>query len=222
MYIEIIYPYNIMKIPNYDTDDKVTSNFKQIYDFMPDRCFHMLICGPSGSGKTNTLMHMIYNLLYFDKIYLYAKNLEQSKYQNLMDKFKPISDEAGYDVIEASNDKIIPVNDLDSENQKLVIFDDFVCDKNQDPLVEYFIQGKHKNCSMIYLSQSFYKTPKDIRLNCSHFSIYEFPSANEKNLICRETNVPKELYEKATRDPYSFIYIDKPRKFKTKNFNGTI
>ena len=211
-----------MKIPNYDTDDKVTSNFKQIYDFMPDRCFRMLICGPSGSGKTNTLMHMIYNLLYFDKIYLYAKNLEQSKYQNLMDKFKPISDEAGYDLIEASNDKIIPVNDLDSENQKLVIFDDFVCDRNQKPLVDYFIQGRHKNCSAIYLSQSYYKTPKDIRLNCSHFAIYEFPSNNEKSLICRENNVSKQLYEKATGDPYSFIYIDKPRKFKTKKFNGTI
>ena len=206
-----------MIIPNYDTDDKVTSNFKQIYDFMPDRCFRMLICGPSGSGKTNTLMHMIYNLLYFDKIYLYAKNLEQSKYQNLMDKFKPISDEAGYDVIEASNDKIIPVNDLD-----LVIFDDFVCNKNQDPLIDYFIQGRHKNCCVIYLSQSYYKTPKDIRLNCSHFAIYEFPSNNEKSLICRENNVSKQLYEKATGDPYSFIYIDKPRKFTTMNFNGTI
>ena len=50
---------------------------------------------PAVREKTNTLMHMIYNLLYFDKIYLYSKNLEQSKYQNLMDKFKPISDEAG-------------------------------------------------------------------------------------------------------------------------------
>ena len=54
------------------------------------------------TGK-NTLMHMIYNLLYFDKIYLYAKNLEQSKYQNLLNKFNPISDEVGYDIIEASN-----------------------------------------------------------------------------------------------------------------------
>ena len=211
-----------MKIPNYDTDDDIVTNFKQLYDFMPNQCFRMLLCGPSASGKTNTLMHMIYNLLYFDKIYLYAKNLEQSKYQNLMDKFKPISDEAGYDVIEASNDKIIPVNDLDSENQKLVIFDDFVCDRNQKPLVDYFIQGRQKNCSGIYLSQSYYKTPKDIRLNCSHFAIYEFPSNNEKSLICRENNVSKQSYEKATGDPYSFIYIDKPRKFKTKNFNGTI
>ena len=172
--------------------------------------------------NTNTLMHMIYNLLYFDKVYLYAKNLEQSKYQNLMEIFQPISNKAGYDVIEASNDEIIPIEDLDSDSQKIVIFDDFVCDKNQKPLVNYFIRGRYKNCSVIYLSQSYYKTPKDIRLNCSHFCIYEFPSANEKSLICRENNIPKELYEKATKDPYSFIHIDKPRKFQTKNFDEVI
>ena len=82
-----------MRIPNYDVEDGVVSNFRQLYDFMPHQCFRMLICGPSGSGKTNTLMHMIYNMLYFDKVYLYSKNLEQSKYQNLMDMYRPISDE---------------------------------------------------------------------------------------------------------------------------------
>ena len=83
----------------------------------------MLICGPSGSGKTNTLMHMIYNLLYYDKIYLYAKNL------NLLNIFEPISNDVGYDIIEASNDQIIPVSELTDDNQKSVIFDDFVCEK---------------------------------------------------------------------------------------------
>ena len=210
-----------MKIKNYDSNDKA-SNYKQLHDFMPDRCFRMLISGPSGSGKTNVLIHMIMELLFYDKIFLYGKNLEQSKYQNLIDVLQPISDEVGYDVIEASNDKIIPVKDLDSESQKLVIFDDFVCEKNQKELVNYFIQGRHKNCSVIYLSQSYYKTPKDIRLNCSHFCIYEFPSPNERSLICRENGIQKELYNKATKDPFCFIYIDMPRKFTSKNFDENI
>ena len=150
-----------MKIPNYDIGDDAVTNYKQLYDFMPNQCFRMLICGPSGSGKTNTLMHMIYNLLYYDKIYLYAKNLEQSKYQYLIEMFQPISKEGGYPIIEASNDQILPVSELTDDNQKLVIFDDFVCEKNQRPLIDYSIQGRHKNCSVIYLSQSYYKTPKD-------------------------------------------------------------
>lgn len=207
-----------MRIPNYDAENDA-EDYKQLYPFMPNQCFRMLICGPSGSGKTNTLLHMILKLLYFDKVYLYAKNLEQSKYRNLIDMFQPISDEVGYDIIEASNDQILPVSELTDDNQKLVIFDDFVCEKNQKPLIDYFIRGRHKNCSVIYLSQSYYKTPKDVRLNCSHFCLYEFPSVNEKSLICRKNNISKELYKKATEDPYCFLYIDKPRKFTTRNFN---
>ena len=82
--------------------------------------------------------------------------------------------------MEVSNDEILPITHLPYEdNQKIIIFDDYVCEKNQREIVDYFIQGRHKNCSVIYLSQSFYKTPRDIRFNCSHYCIYEFPSARE-------------------------------------------
>ena len=112
-----------------------------------------------------------------------------------------------------SNDKIIPINNLDYEdNQKIIIFDDYVCEKNQREIVDYFIQGRHKNCSVIYLSQSFYKTLRDIRLNCSHYCIYEFPSSRERNTISSEHGVDKEKFKKATKKPFSFLYVDKPRK----------
>ena len=39
---------------------------------------------PSGSGKTNLLLDLIYRLLYYDKIDLFARNIQQSKYQNLL------------------------------------------------------------------------------------------------------------------------------------------
>lgn len=37
-------------------------------------------------------------------------------------------------------------------------FDDYICFKNQDQIIKYFIQGRHKNCNVIYLSQSYNKT----------------------------------------------------------------
>ena len=174
--------------------------------------------------KTNMLLHMLLvPLLYYDEIYLYAKNLEQEKYQNLMNKMNEISKEAGYDVMTASNDKIIPINDLDhKDNQKLIIFDDYVCEKNQRQIVDYFIQGRHKNCSVIYLSQSFYKTPRDIRLNCSHYCIYEFLSSRERNMISSELGVDKEKLKKATKKQYHFLYVDKPKKKIKRNFDGDI
>ena len=99
-----------MEIPNYDTNIK-NKKFKQLYPFMPKDTFRMLICGNSGSGKTNLLFHMLIEpLFYYDKIYLYAKNLEQEKYQNLMKEMNEASnEEAGYNIMEVSNDEILPI-----------------------------------------------------------------------------------------------------------------
>ena len=179
---------------------------------MPHDTFRMLICGNSGSGKTNLLYHMLIEpLLFFDEIYLYAKNLEQEKYQKLMNKMNEMSKKFGY--VDVNNDEIMPIGDMNYEdNRKLVMFDDYVCEKNQRSLIDYFIQGRHKNCSVIYLSQSFYKTPRDIRLNCSHYCVYEFPSSRDRNMISSELGVDKEKFKKATKEPHSFLYVDKPMK----------
>ena len=191
-----------MDIPNYDVDNK-TKKFKQRFEFMPNDTFRMLICGNSGSGKTNLLLHMLLSLLYYDEIFFYAKNLNQEKYQILIDEMNRISKDLGHDVMTISNDAIITINNLGYEDsQKLVIFDDYVSEKNQREIIDYFIQGRHKNCSVIYLSQSFYKTPRDIRLNCSHYCIYDFPSSRERNMISSELGVDKEKYKKATRKPF--------------------
>ena len=199
-------------------------NSNNVIQFMPNDTFRMLICGNSGSGKANLLCHMLIEpLLYYDEIYLYAKNLEQEKYQNLINKMNHISGQTGYDIMTVSNDKIIPIKDLDYEdNQKIIIFDDYVCEKNQRDIVDYVIQGRHKNCSVIYLSQSFYKTPRDIRLNCSHYCIYEFPSSRERNMISSELDVDKEQFKKATKKSFSFLYVDKPRKKVKRNFTGEL
>ena len=213
-----------MKIPNYDVKDDFSSNYKQKVSFMPDRCFRMLICAPSGGGKTNLLSYIIYELVYFDKIYLYAKNLHQDKYQRLLETFNPISEHVGYPVIKTSNNEITPLSELSDDNQKLVIFDDYLNTgtKNDSEIKNYFTNSRNKNCSCIYLSQSFYNTDKTIRLNCSHYCIYDFPSQNEQNMIRRELGISKSKYQKATQDPYSFLYLDKPRKFISKNFDEHI
>ena len=192
---------------------------------MPDRYFRMLICAPSGGGKTNLLVHMLTKpLLFFDKIYLYAKTLDQDGYQYLFKRFEPLSKKYGYDIVTASNDEIIPLDDLNGENQKLIIFDDFLTTgtKNKQEILNYFIGSRNKKCSCIYLSQSYYKTDKTIRLNCSHHCIFDFPSKNERRMICEDFNINKDDYLSATKEPYTFLYVDKPRKFNAKNFTKII
>ena len=86
---------------------------KQLFEYMPNNTFRMLLAGTSGSGKTNLLSHILQNpLIYHDQIHLYAKNLDQDKYVNLIDKMNGISEHVGYPVLVASNDEILPVDQI--------------------------------------------------------------------------------------------------------------
>ena len=212
-----------MKLLNLDQGSS-KNNYKQGHPCMPADVFRMLICGPSNSGETNILMNMIYFLLEFDKIYLFSKNLHQNKYQTLLQDFaEQINPEVGYEVIEAHGDEIIPLEELPVDNQKIVVFDDLVCESNQNSIINYFINGRHRNCCVIYLTQTFYKVPKNIRDNCSHFCILNFRPRENKR-IADELGVDCDILEPATDKDYSFFYYDKARKlmkkFLMKIYNG--
>ena len=66
--------------------DNIVSNKKKSSSENDDWLFRMLFIGPSGSGKTNTLLHLIEKFHPIDKIYLYAKDTDESKYQYLINK----------------------------------------------------------------------------------------------------------------------------------------
>ena len=100
--------------------------------------------------------------------------------QEFAEKINP---KVGYEVIEAHGDEIIPLEELPEDNQKIVVFDDLVCEKNQNVIINYFINGRHKNCCVIYLTQTFYKVPKTsvITAGILHFQI----SSKRKQKDCR-------------------------------------
>ena len=126
------------------------------------------------------------------------------------------------EIFHSSNEGIIPISEIEDRNQKVVIFDDYVCEKNQTDIINYYIQGRHKICCVIYLSQSYYKTPKDIRINCSHYIIFESPTKRENEAICNEHRIDKEAYKRSFKNEYDFLYIDKPRKNAKRNFYGKL
>ena len=109
-----------MLIPNYDNKKK--NNFKQLYNYMPSKSFRMLICGPSGSGKTNSLVYMLLKpLIYYDKVYLYAKNVDQEKYQllaNELNKLAKINEFSVDKIYEYSNSSIKDVDELENNYKK--------------------------------------------------------------------------------------------------------
>ena len=66
--------------------EDIVSNKKKSSLEHNDWPFRMLIIGPSDSGKTNTLLHLIDKFHPIDKIYLYAKDTDEDKYQYLINK----------------------------------------------------------------------------------------------------------------------------------------
>ena len=101
--------------------DNILSNKKKISSENDDWPFTMLIIGPSGSGKTNTLLHLIDKLHPIDKIYLYAKDTNEEKYQYVINKreqagIKNLNDPHTF--IAYSNDINYVLEDINNYNKK--------------------------------------------------------------------------------------------------------
>ena len=70
-------------------DDITNENSKEHnekWPYIPDHPYRILIICGSGSGKTNTLLNLIKGQDDVDKIYLYAKDLSEQKYEFLIKK----------------------------------------------------------------------------------------------------------------------------------------
>ena len=210
-----------MKIPNYDTNTK--ENSKKLNNIF-DEDFRLLIAGESGCGKTNTLMHILRQpLVYYDKIFIYSPNLHQEKIQDLQELMEKISEKVGYPVLEVSGPEDIKnMTDYPSDNRKIVVFDDVINapEKMQKKIANHWTDGRHHGISPIYLSQSYYDTPKKLRLNCSNMILYPPTTKNHKNLIAKENMIDTRAFD--VLKPFEFLFLDKKKKSVLKTFDEVI
>ena len=81
-------------------------------------------------------------------------------------------------------------------------------------VTELFIRGKKLNISLVLITQSFFKVPKDVRLNTSHIFIAKIPNKRELQQIAiihsSDINTKDfvNIYRKCTDEPYSFLVND--------------
>ena len=206
----------------------------------------MIICG-SGSGKTKALVNLIkeqdnYELI--DKIYLYAKDLSKPKYEFLIKKCKNAGTKHLNDLnafTECSNTMDDVYENIDDYNpsrkrKKLIVFDDMIADimtstRFQAIIKELFIRRRKLNISLVFITQSYFSVPKDVRLNSAYYlnmkinnrkelqniAIDHSPDIDYKDLI--------KIYQECTRKPSSFLTIDTtlpasdPLRFRKKLFD---
>ena len=143
----------MINFDDYTNENKTehNSNWPCILDH-PQR---VLIVGGSGSGKTNALLNLINSQPDIDKIYLYAKDPYEAKYQFLINKrestgLRHFNDPKAF--IDYSNDmhdvyENIDEYNIDKESKILIVFDDMIANminnKNLNSTVtELFVRGR--------------------------------------------------------------------------------
>ena len=164
----------MINFDEYTDENKIEYNSK--WPYIPDHPYRILIAGGSGSGKTNALSNLINNQPSIDKIYLYAKDPYEAKYQYLINKREKVGLNHHDDpkpFMEYSNDmqdvyKNIAKKDYNPRKNRKVVFDDMIADminnKKLNPIVtELFIRGRKLNISIVFITQSHFKVPKDVR-----------------------------------------------------------
>ena len=159
-----------------------------------------------------------------DRIYLYAKDLYEAKYQYLINIRESVGLQHFNDpklFIEYSDDmhdvyKNIDEYNIDIERKVLIVFDDMIADmihnkKLNSIVTELFIRGRKLNISIAFITQSYFKVPKDVRLTTSHFFIAKIPNKRELQQIAINNSLDisskdfANIYRKCTAETIFFF-----------------
>ena len=175
------------------------------WSYVLDHPYRILIIGGSGSGKTNTLLNLIREQNDIDKIYLYAKDLSESKHGFLIKNREDAGIKHSNDLnafVECSNTMDDVYENIDDYNPSrkrklLTVFDDMIADiksnkKFQAIIEELFSRSRKFNISLAFITQS-YSVPKYIRLNLTHYLIMKINNRKELQLIILQTLITKIL-----------------------------
>lgn len=196
--------------------------------------FRMAIVGSSGSGKTNTLLSILDAMPdTFVRVILCVKSADEPLYNLLRQKMTPEQ------LMILENGEIPNIKDIslpDTQTKKscatrfqpqLVIFDDLCLKKDQNAISEYFIRARKSNISCCYISQSFFKIPREARQQLGYIIIKKNAIMSDFARILKETGVPLKLeqlvrlYHEATQRFEDFFLIDTSEGQVYKTFSLT-
>lgn len=193
------------------SDSKLKS--KRHSELLPNsiRC---IIAGPSNCGKTNLLLSLIESEhgLKFENIYIYSKTLEQDKYKYLEKVFKPMNEIGFYTF--STSDKVIAPNA--AKRNSIMIFDDVICDKNQENIKNFYCLGRHRDIDCFYLTQTYTRIGKHlIRDNCNLLILFKQDDMNLKHVYndmrvaCdMKFDAFREFCLECWKEKYGFVVID--------------
>ena len=176
---------------------------------------------------------------------MYAKDLSKPKFQFLIEKhenagIKNYNDPTAFVEYFSNMDDVY--SNIDDQNPKrkrkiLIVLDDMIADimtnkKFQAIIKELFISCRKLSISLIFITQSYFKTPKDARLNSTHYQMMKIHNRRELQNIAIDHSADIgykdfiKIYRNCTKEPYPFLTIDttlpagNPMRFR-KNFSDS-
>jgi hypothetical protein len=186
--------------------------------------FRIGVIGSSGGGKSQWLLNLLSKMQdTFGHIYVCYRSAEPL--------YQFLEKSIGADKITffTQLSKFPQLNDMPKDKQVLCVFDDVVnySDKEQGIIKEYYIRGRKvgKGISMCYLSQSFFRIPKIIRLQCNYLILLKLGSKRDLALILADyglgvdKNELMAIYKDATQIPFDFLKISTDEREDAKRFS---
>ena len=219
--------------------NKNNTKHNEKWSYIANHLYRILIICGSGSAKTNTLLNLVNEQNDIDKIYLYAKDLSQPLYECLIKKrgnagTKHLNNLNAF--IECSNtmdDVYENINDYKPSRKRkfLIIFQDMIPDIMSNKKFQA-IRYRKLNISLVFITQSYFSVPKDVKLNSTHYLIMK--TNNRKELKNIEINHSEDIdykdflkiYKKCTKEPFNFLTIDtalpvnNPLRFRKNLFDS--
>ena len=175
--------------------------------------FRGIIIAASGGGKTTLVMEILSRMpKTFDKVIITCRSSDEPLYQYLIES----SDPETLEVFEYDRDGLPLIDHYKDRNtHKLIVYDDLISlnEKELEPVVDAFIRGRKFNCSLLFLTQSYYRCPRTIRLQANYLFLKKLSSTKELNMILSECSlgVNKEqlhqIYKMCTKSPFDFLLI---------------
>ena len=190
------------------------------------KLFRMIILAPSFGGKTNLVFHIIKespNI--YSHLHIIARNPDQELYDYIKEKlegFVSFHDPEN----PPSVDSIKKMDGL-----QLVIIDDYSSDKllQKNLFSHYFIRGRHKLLSTIFLCHSYFALDKMIRLNAEYIAILKANSKRDLKMVLKDFNIPNvdesmmfRAYNEITKKKGQALLVDSVNGLLRENFVGRI
>ena len=207
--------------------DDIVSENKTVHNknwpSIPDHPYRILIIGGLGSGKTNALINLINEQNDIDKIYLSPRDLSEPKYEYLIKKREDVgikhlnNPNAFIECLNTMDDFYDIINDYNSNRRRkiLIVFNDMIQDimtnkKFQGIIKELLIRCRKLNISFVFITQSYFSVPKDVRLNSTHYLIMKINNRKELQNIAINHSADidykdsMKIYREFIKEPFIF------------------